>query len=57
MFAVAQDAASQIGFFDPGVGMYLTTLVGVLLVPIGAAAALVAWFVARAAAAPLAASE
>ncbi|HEX5643559.1 MAG TPA: hypothetical protein VFZ86_14655 [Thermoleophilia bacterium] len=57
VFAVAQDAASQIAFFDPGLGLYLTTLVGVLLVPIGAAAAMVAWFVARADAAPLAAAD
>jgi len=47
-FGVAQDAASQIGGFDPGVGMYLTTLVAVLLVPIGLAAALVAWLLLRA---------
>jgi hypothetical protein len=45
---LAQDAAAHIGFRDPGVGMYLTTMVGVLLVPIGLAAALVAWFLARA---------
>jgi hypothetical protein len=45
---VAQDAAASIGFFDPGVGMYVTTLVAVLLVPIGLAAALVAWLVVRA---------
>lgn len=43
VFAVAQDAAAHIGYNDPGVGMYLTTLAGVLLVPIGIAAALVAW--------------
>ena len=48
VFGVAQDAAAHIGFNDPGVGMYLTTLVGVLLVPIGVAAALVAWFLVRA---------
>jgi hypothetical protein len=48
VFAVAQDAAAHIGFFDPGVGMYLTTLIGVLLVPIGLAAALVARFLSRA---------
>ena len=47
-FGVAQDAASQIGWYDPGVGMYLTTLVGVLLIPIGLAAALVAWLLLRA---------
>ena len=46
-FGVAQDAAASIGFFDPGVGMYLTTLVAVLLVPIGLAAALVAWLTVR----------
>ena len=51
VFFVAQDAAAHIGYFDPGVGMYLTTLVGVLLVPIGIAAALVAWLVVRAEAA------
>ena len=48
VFGVAQDAAAHIGFNDPGVGMYLTTLVGVLLVPIGIAAALVAWLLVRA---------
>ena len=48
VFAVAQDAAAHIGFLDPGIGMYLTTLVGVLLVPIGIAAALVAWVLVRA---------
>jgi hypothetical protein len=48
VFAVAQDAAAHIGFLDPGVGMYLTTLVGILLVPIGLAAALVARFLSRA---------
>ena len=48
VFGVAQDAAAHIGFNDPGVGMYLTTLVGVLLVPIGLAAALVAWLLVRA---------
>ena len=47
-FAVAQDAAAHLGYYDPGVGMYVTTLVGVLLVPIGAAAALVAWILVRA---------
>ncbi len=56
-FGAAQDAASHIGWYDPGVGMYLTTLVGVLLVPIGIAAAAVAWILVRAqrpaAAAPL----
>ncbi len=48
VFGVAQDAAAHIGLLDPGVGMYLTTLVGVLLAPIGLAAALVARFVSRA---------
>ena len=48
VFAVAQDAAAHLGYYDPGVGMYVTTLVGVLLVPIGAAAALVAWILVRA---------
>ena len=48
VFFIAQDAAAHIGFLDPGVGMYLTTLVGVLLMPIGLAAALVARFVSRA---------
>lgn len=46
-FVVAQDAAANIGWYDPGVGMYLTTLVAVLLVPIGLAAALVAWILVR----------
>ena len=45
---VVADAAAHIGYNDPGVGMYLTTLVGVLLVPIGVAAALVALVLARA---------
>ncbi len=44
----AQDAAAHLRFLDPGIGMYLTTMVGVLLVPIGIAAAMVAWIVARA---------
>jgi len=48
VFVVAQDAAAHIGYYDPGVGMYLTTLLGVLLVPIGLAAALVAWILVRA---------
>jgi hypothetical protein len=48
VFGVAQDAAAHIGFLDPGVGMYFTTLVGILLVPIGIAAALVGRFLARA---------
>ena len=47
---VGSDAAGQIGFMSPGLGLYLTLFAGVLLVPIGVAAALVAWFVARAAA-------
>jgi hypothetical protein len=48
VFGVAQDAAAHIGFLDPGVGLYITTLVSVLLVPIGLAAALVARFLWRA---------
>lgn len=44
---VVSDAAAYMGFMSPGIGMYLTMLTGVLLVPIGAAAALVAWFIAR----------
>jgi hypothetical protein len=47
---VGGDAAGQMGFMSPGLGLYLTVFAGVLLVPIGLAAALVAWFVARAAA-------
>jgi hypothetical protein len=47
-FGVAQDAAAHIGFLDPGLGMYLSTLIAVLLVPIGLAAALVARFLWRA---------
>jgi hypothetical protein len=47
-FGVAQDAAAHLGSLEPGVGMYLTTLVAVLLVPIGIAAALVAWILVRA---------
>jgi hypothetical protein len=46
---VGSDAAGQIAFMSPGIGLYLTLFAGVLLVPIGVAAALVAWFVARAA--------
>ncbi len=45
---VGGDAASQIGFMSPGIGLYLTVFAGVLLVPIGVAAALVGWFIARA---------
>jgi hypothetical protein len=48
VFGVAQDAAAHIGYMSPGVGMYVTTLVGVLLVPIGLAASAVAWLLARA---------
>ena len=48
VFGVAQDAAAHIGYLSPGLGMYLTTLVGVLLVPIGLAAAAVAWLLRRA---------
>jgi len=44
---VGSDAAGQIAFMSPGLGLYLTVFAGVLLVPIGLAAALVAWFVAR----------
>jgi len=47
---VGSDAAGQIAFMSPGIGLYLTVFAGVLLVPIGVAAAMVAWFVARAAA-------
>ena len=47
-FAVARDAAASVSWYDPGVGMYLTTLVAVLLVPIGLAAALVAGILMRA---------
>jgi hypothetical protein len=50
VFAVAQDAAAHIGYLDPGLGMFVTTLTGVLLVPIGLAAALVARFLTRPAA-------
>jgi hypothetical protein len=46
--AVGSDAAEQIPFGSPGLGLYLTVLVGVLLVPIGVAAALVALLLARA---------
>lgn len=47
-FGVAQDAAAHIGFYDPGIGMFLTALVAVLLVPIGLVAALVAHLLVRA---------
>ena len=45
--AVAGDAAGHITGMSPGLGLYLTTFAGVLLVPIGLATALVGWFVAR----------
>jgi hypothetical protein len=45
--AVGSDAAGQIALKSPGLGLYLTVLVGVLLVPIGVAAALVALLLAR----------
>ena len=48
VIGVGGDAASQIAFMSPGVGLYLTLFAGVLLVPIGVAAALVGWFVPRA---------
>ena len=48
--ANADAAAGHIGWLSPGLGLYLTTFAGVLLVPIGLAAGLVGWFVARAAA-------
>lgn len=48
VFGIVRDAAAHIGYNDPGVGMYITTLVGVLLVPIGIAAGLVALVLARA---------
>jgi hypothetical protein len=48
---VASDAAGHIAWLSPGLGLYLTTFAGVLLIPIGLATALVGWFVARAAAA------
>jgi hypothetical protein len=51
-FGVAQDAAASIGFYDPGLGLYLTSLAAILLVPIGTAAALVAWLLVRAGGAP-----
>ena len=47
-FGVAQDAAASIGFYDPGLGLYLTSLAAILLVPIGVAAALVAGLSVRA---------
>jgi len=48
VIAVGNDAAGQIAFKSPGLGLYLTVLAGVLLVPIGLAAALVALILARA---------
>jgi hypothetical protein len=45
---VGRDAAAGLGWWSPGLGMYLTVLAGVLLVPIGIAATLVAWILARA---------
>lgn len=47
VIAVASDAAGQIAFKSPGLGLYLTVLVGVLLLPIGVAAALVALLLSR----------
>lgn len=44
---VGRDAAVQIAFMSPGIGLYLTVFAGVLLVPIGVAAAAVGWLVAR----------
>jgi hypothetical protein len=46
--ADADAAASHLGWLSPGLGLYLTTFAGVLLVPIGLATGLVGWFVARA---------
>ncbi len=48
--ANADAAAGHIGWLSPGLGLYLTMFMGVLLVPIGLAMGLVGWFVARAAA-------
>ena len=48
VMAVGSDAAGQIAFMSPGLGLFLTVLVGVLLVPIGVAAALVALLLTRA---------
>lgn len=45
---VGRDAAAGLGWWSPGLGMYLSVLAGVLLVPIGLATALVGWLVARA---------
>jgi hypothetical protein len=47
VIGVGRDAASALGWWSPGLGMYLTVLAGVLLVPIGLAAALVAWILVR----------
>ena len=47
---VGSDAAAGLGWWSPGLGLYLTVFAGVLLVPVGVAAAIVGWFVARAAA-------
>jgi hypothetical protein len=52
IIAVGGDAASGLGWWSPGLGMYLSVLAGVLLLPIGLAAALVGWVVARAAPTP-----
>jgi len=47
-FALAGDAAGQIGFgLRPGIGLYITLFVGVILVPIGLATAIVAFVLAR----------
>ncbi len=45
---LANDAADYLGYaYKPGLGMYLTLLVGILLVPIGLCSALIAELLRR----------
>lgn len=47
-FALADNAAGNLGgIFSPGIGLYITLFVGIVLVPIGLATAIVAFVLAR----------
>ncbi len=47
-FALADDASAQIGYsMGAGIGLYVTLFVGIILVPIGLATAIVAFVLAR----------
>jgi hypothetical protein len=47
-FALADNAAGNLGgMFSPGIGLYTTLFVGIILVPIGLATAIVAFLLAR----------